>query len=300
MNTGERGGRIYFVTERLRIGEQESRLRGELVWDYLHCGSVEAMSDRHPFSPAQIHRILDEYGVIKSVGRNKSSLGLALYFFTRLVQTKLPLETLYHSYMTGRFRERISKSTLHRILYRIKQGLIHSYGTALVITPAGEPDLVLVGNDMTIPDSRIQKQQGALSTPMCYAQWGEQIEETVARVLQQEVLGRTVVNREFEDIFNRLSYQKITTLKIADVEADVWHLELPRIFIDRLSSPKLQNLRFVEVGELARQKPVNFLVRPGVVEMAAAYLSYVNYEGRQNFTWDCSLNEQLALLGSRG
>ena len=101
--------------------EREMMCEREVVAAYLEHGSVEELESATmyslPFSFASIHRILDRYGVIKAAGPNKP-ITETIGFFVKMIEKKVPLETLYRS-MPPRFAP--SMTTLHRIYRKVKE-----------------------------------------------------------------------------------------------------------------------------------------------------------------------------------
>ena len=274
------------------------QLERQFVIDYLGGSNVEKLIYSHPFREAEGYRLLDRWGVIKSAGRSHSPFGKALYFLTKMVLTKLPLELLYYRHMPASFRETISKSTLHRIARHARQGLTRTRGTALLISPEGDPTSLLVADDMTIPNPSVGKYYGALSYPMTYSVDGESPTTSIRRVLQQEVLTDLVLHRRFDLDSLAADPTPVGHMLVGDVDVAIHHLTLPWETLDHLSSFKLKNFRFLNISDMAALPPLDTTVRAGIPEIASAYSSFLHLHN-PSLTYVSQLNQQLALLASK-
>ncbi len=285
------------MIERSIPREHENKLEKDFISSYLAGESVESLVMRFPYSEAHGYRLLDKWGVIKSAGRSQSPFGKAVYFLTKLVETKLPLEQLYYRHMPPSIKEAISRSTLHRIARHARQGLTRTKGTALIATLENDPTQILVGQDISIPNPRVGKFFGALSYPMTYSVAGEAPQTAITRVLQQEVLSSSVLNRSFNLGLVNFDVQPMMNIIIADVDVSVYHIAIPTKLVDSLASSKLAHLRFAPVTEVATLPAVDSKVRAGVREIALGYLDYL-YQDQEYDSLICQLNTELALLGA--
>lgn len=284
--------------EKTKQSEQEINLEKDFIYQYLTGQSVESLIYNFPYSQAHGYRVLDKWGVIKSAGRSQSPFGKAMYFLVKLVQTKLPLEQLYYHHMPSSIREAVSSSTLHRIAQHARRGLTRTKGTALVVTPESDPTQILVGQDVSIPNPTLGKFYGALSYPMTYSVAGEAPTTSVARVLQQELLTRLVIDRKFKTDLVNFEQDPFMHINVGDVDVAAYHIVLPGELFDSISSAKLSNFCLMPASELAHTNAIDSKIRAGVTEIANGYLEYLYDEQRLLTPWTCELNKELAKLGA--
>src|SRR3990167_4843319 len=157
--------------------EKENRKNTEfefeqmIVAEYLKYGSVDELISANeyslPISFAGIHRIVDKWGIVKAAGPNKP-LTECISFFVRLVEEQIPLESLYKN-MPPSFTP--SMTTLHRIYRHVKEEIkkeienrsMRRYGTAVLLTPQGNPFCALVGRDTSPARPDVCKKFGSHS-----------------------------------------------------------------------------------------------------------------------------------------
>jgi len=251
--------------------EREQRFLAHLVAEYLKYGSVDEVYKNHkydiPISYPGFQRVLDKWGIVKAAGPN-SKLSEALSFFVHLAKEQIPLETLYKK-MPSSFQT--SMGTLHRILSYIKEGVTRRVGTALVITPYGKADYILVGNDVSTPRVELGKPFGSVSLPMGFSKKRDTKDKAILRVLQQEVFAKLAITQEmpmdiFKDVVDPFMY-----LDIADVRVSIYHLILPKELSSSksFSSFKLENHRFLSIGKIIKSDPAH--LRIGMVEAVMGY-----------------------------
>lgn len=255
--------------------EREIRFERFIITEYLKYGSVDELFKAHdyelPISYPGVHRLLDKWGIVKAAGPN-TRLSEALCFLSLLSSERIPLERLYRD-MPPSFKT--SMCTLHRILSCIRKKTIRRVGTALVLTPKESPNLILVGNDVSIPRLEVGKPFGSLSLPMGYSKRTENAEISILRVMQQEVFTREAVERslDFEGLIK--NPKPFMYLDIADVRVGVYHFALPENLAEgRFSSFKLSNHRYLHLSEIvsATQK-MNF--RAGIKEIGLGYQDHL-------------------------
>jgi hypothetical protein len=300
------------MTERLTLQtEFEPHLRDKLVAQYFQCDSVNEVMNRNPncgVSFADLHRELDKRGVVKKRGAKGSSLPYALFFFAQMVVSKLPLERLYREYMPPSFKEKVSTQTLHRIsqnLIRVgSEENIRRYGTALVITPEGNDNLVLVGNDVSPPNDKYGKKFGASTIPIGFTSRGKRRMGAV-RIFQQEVAALEAIEGllkpEGELASQIIPYESepFMQLDITDVRVNVFHIRLPREFTNAssFSSYKLKDYKWMDIGNVSRIDPDDPDFRAGVVDIVSTYESTLEIKTSDFPIMRTSfLNERLALL----
>lgn len=259
-----------------------------LVTEYFRHGSINKVYSSHhynlPISFAGYHRILTRFGVIKSAGPN-SRLSESLHLLSKLATYKIPLEKLYHHHAPQTIQ--ISTNTLHRILHYTRLGLTRRQGTALLITPVGQPDSFLTGLEKDTPNSSTGK-RGDLALPMGHSKTGEDPKDAIARVLQQEVFTDLVVNSMFPWELIPPHPKPIMYINIADIKVAVYHLEFPNIF--SYSSFKLSHLRYRNLVQMSQHN-----LRPGVLDICQTYLkSERDFEIITVPVYDSRLNLALA------
>ncbi len=287
---------------------REIELEKEVVTAYLEYGSVEELerATRYslPFSFASIHRILDKYGIIKAAGPNKP-ITEAIGFFVKMIEKKVPLETLYRS-MPPRFAP--SMTTLHRIYRKVKEEVkkeigerdMRRHGTAVLLHPAGEEYLALVGRDVSPARVDVGRSFGAHSFPMGFSKLGEPSRDSILRVLQKEAFSKQVLARNFPEEIIRESrdIKPFMYLDITDVRVAVYSLNLSVSLSDlsNFESFKLKNYEYIDLRDLAAIESINPSYRLGMVEIAKGYLDYIAAPNRLPSYVTSDLN--LALAGN--
>lgn len=263
------------MLDNLTPPEREQEFFKFCVEEYLKYGSVDEVFKRHqyslPISYPGFHRLIRNWGIIKAAGPN-SKLSEAVAFLTCLSQQNIPLEKLYRS-MPPSFQT--SMSTMHRILHHVKEGVTRRHGTALVITPLEDPNSVLVANDISNPRIDLGKPFGSVSLPMGYSKGGEEINESVMRVIQQEVFTKEAVDKKVPKIIPD-TITPFMYINIADVKVQAIHLTLPSklCLLDSFSSFKLENHKFVNINQVAEGDIFGEEFRSGVVEIVNGYKEY--------------------------
>jgi hypothetical protein len=191
-----------------------------------------------------------------------------------------------------------SMGTLHRILTYVREGTIRRVGTALVISPAGNPNLVLVGNDVATPRLYVGKPYGTVSLPMGYARRTESRERSLLRVLQQEVFTEEAIAQTLPAAQIVGKSRPFMFLDIADVRVSVYHLTLPNWLSEAgsFSSFKLKQHRYLHFRELIAG---GYNFRSGIREIGVGYKRFLE-EKKRDFieypVWERALlNVELAL-----
>lgn len=288
------------------LEEKEEAFNKFIIAEYLKYGSVDEVFKANdfslPISYAGVQRLLDRWGIVKAAGPN-TMLSESIGFLVRLVETKIPLESLYRRMPTS-FTP--SMTTLHRIYRNVKKDVrkeiekrdMRRVGTALIVTGETKRQ-ILIGHDVSTPRLDLGKAYGAVSLPMGFSKRTEARKDSVIRVLQQELFSQQTIDQsldlgEFADNPSPFGF-----IDIADVRVSVYHLELPEFILEKesFSSFKLKNYRFVNADEL-----INGILnlRQGVGEMALGYLKYLDAleeeETLDPIYINSNLNQKLALL----
>ncbi len=251
--------------------EKEQEFFKSVIREYLKYGSVDEIFKSHnyelPISYPGLHRLVDKWGIIKAAGPN-SKLSEAISFLHLLSIDPIPLERFYRS-IPPSFQ--ISLSTMHRILHNIKEGIVRRSGTALIMTPIGYPEAVLAGDDISTPRLNLGKPFGSVSLPMGFSRKNETAQESIMRVLQQEVFTELAVSQEMPDIIAE-NPQPFIYLDIADVKVAAYHLELPYELCDTrfFTSGKIINHRFLALSEIVKSTK-NDHYRQGVKEIGFGF-----------------------------
>ncbi len=277
--------------------EREMAFYESVVGEYLRYGSVDEVFKRHnwdlPISYPGFHKLLDSWGVVKSVGPN-NSMGEAIAFLEMLSREKIPLERLYKS-LPPSFQTSIA--TMYRILDCVKRGVARRYATCLVVTPFDDPDQILVAQDVSTPRFEFGKFYGALTLPMTFSKKNESYERSITRVLQQEVFSLDVVKKNF-------SYEKVhqgvelfCRFSLIDLSVSVYSVKLSREYSDLsgFSSFKLKDFNFMTSKNILEQK---HLFRAGVAEVVSVYKDILE-DVVEEFSYPINaisqLNQDLAL-----
>lgn len=279
-----------------RLSDREIEFYKPLIALYLKFGSVDQVFTRKHHNTGvsypHFHRVLNEWGIIKSAGP-QSHLAEAIFFLTTLAKDKLPLESLYKTMPASL---QISAATLHRILSYIKRGLTRRHGTALLVSPENNPNLILIGRDISTPRPELGKPFGSYSLPMTYAKGDESNHDSVLRTLQQEVAASLTLNRKFPQKFVPDNPKVNLTIDIADVRVRVYRLIIPDEMIEKLDSYKLADLTFTPLNQISQQTSFDSHYRAGVPEIAQAYLEIRDKNIATPPHYDSLLNRSLALL----
>lgn len=237
-----------------------------LVSEYFRLGSINKVFQEHkyylPISFAGFDRVLSKFGVIKSAGPN-SKISESLYLLSLLANYKIPLEKIYHRHAPRSVQ--VSTNTLHRILHYTRLGLTRRQGVALIISNSKDKNKILVGHDLSISNSSLGK-KGDLSLPMGHSKVGENVKDSIARVLQNEVFTDMVVNKTFPWSLIPEHIKPIMFINIADIKVAVYHLEISSNQ-RQFSSYKLSNIKFVSSELILKEKNV----RPGIKDILNNY-----------------------------
>lgn len=273
-----------------RVIDRRLEYEKDIVREYLTYGSVDAVLRETqfslPFSFAEIHRILDRWGVVKSAGPN-TPIAESIGFFVRLIEERVPLEDLYKR-TPPNFAT--SVATLHRIYRWAKEEIkkevqkrdMRRAGTALVVSPFGTPNLFVIARDVTPAKHEFKKLCGSVSFPMTFSKRGEARQTSVLRVLQQEVFSDRLIEdpNSFYTVVSPLvaGVSPFMFLDIADVRVAVYHVELPNELsgVGELSSPKLKDFKFVTVKQLKAMSEQKYSLRQGMLEIAGGYRKYLS------------------------
>ena len=284
------------MSERFRLSEREIEFYKPLIALYLKYGSVDQVFSSQYYNTGvsypHFHRILNEWGIIKSTGP-QSRFAEAIFFLTALAKDKLPLESLYKTMPPSL---QISAATLHRILSYIKRGLTRRHGTALLVSPESNPDLVLIGRDISTPRPELGKPFGSYSLPMTYAKGDESDHESVLRTIQQEVAASLTLNRKLSPNLIPEKPKVDLTIDIADVRVKAYRLTISDDIIEKLDSYKLSNLTFIPLEQVGHKSSLDSNFRAGVPEIAQAYLEIRDKSFATPPHYDSLLNRSLALL----
>ena len=265
------------VRERLN-----GQLRPEFLLEaYFRAGTVKGVLGHYkkeqppyglPISEVDYHRLLTREGVVKSAGRH-NELPYGLLVLEKLLEYAfMPVETFYREIVPLSIKEVISQSGLWRMVRAIKENTTRLHGTALVITPEGNRGQVLVARDMIVNRPELGK-PGDLTVPMTYSKWNEGEDIRIRRVIQQEMLTRVVIDRQFLSDLRQFKPERMGVLSVADVRAEVYHLVVPGEM--NFSSFKLDGHHFMRVADLVEQPPIGNGIRAGVVEMAQMYIGWL-------------------------
>ena len=285
------------MKEQVTPKEKEDAFNRFIVSEYLKYGSVDELFRRNdynlPISYPGVQRLLDKWGIVKAAGPN-TLLTEALIFLEELSLEQIPVERLYRR-MPPSFKA--SMGTMHRILSYIRSETIRRVGTALVMTPKDNPNLILVGNDVSpIIRTEVGKPYGSITFPMGYSKRLESPETSILRVLQQEVF--TVPTIEKEGVAQRVipeTPKPFMYLDIADVRVSVYQIILPEELSETRSftSFKIQNHKFLDTSDLGVKRKG---FRTGIVEIAQGYSRFLREGASAPIYSTAQINRKLALL----
>lgn len=242
-----------------------------LIEKYLYYGSVDLMFKHEevtPFSYSDVYRKLDEYGIVKSAGRH-TNLWECLDFFELYKLSKKPsIRRIYQSMPRG---IETSATTLHRILKSVKDGVLHRKATALIVK--NQSGSILVSKEMR------EDNFGKLTIPVTYSRLSESWQESVMRVLQQEVYPKSTSSGLFKggDARARMleSAKKFECFSLLDVELGVFEVSAhPTIYPESGRTTEHKFMQMDEIVSLDRS-----LFRPGVYELIS-FMSHTSHAQR--------------------
>jgi len=250
-----------------------------LVREYFKYGTVEEVFRVHryslPLSVATYHRVLDRWGVVKTVGPN-DKLTEALDFLNHLTQDSISLEDLYKK-IPLRFQTSIS--TLYRIVGYMKEGVTRRVGVGLVITPYNKPESMLIAHDISTPRLELGKFFNSISIPMGYARKRDSRKINVKRILQQEVFTEKVIDNTFPDGLINNELEPFMYLDIADVRVAIYKIQLTKELSKKaeFSSYKLSKFSIISIDEALS---LGKNARVGVKEAVLGYQKYLRLLGK--------------------
>lgn len=285
------------MKKQLTPKEKEDAFNRFIISEYLRYGSVDEVFRRNdynlPISYPGVQRLLDKWRIVKAAGPN-TLLTEALIFLEELSLEQIPVERLYRR-MPPSFKA--SMGTMHRILSYIRSETIRRVGTALLMTPSQNHNLILVGNDVSpIVRTDVGKPYGSITFPMGYSKRLEAPETSILRVLQQEVF--TLPTIEKKDVAQRVipdAPKPFMYLDIADVRVSVYQITLPEELSESKSftSFKIENHKFLDISDLATKRKG---FRTGIVEIALGYSSFLRGGASLPIYSTAQINRRLALL----
>ena len=277
----------------IKKGPTISEFETFLVSEYFRLGSINKVFQEHkynlPISFAGFDRLLSKYGVVKSAGPN-SKLSESLYVLSLLANYKIPLEKAYHQLAPKSIQ--VSTNTLHRVLHYTRLGLTRRQGVALIITPVGVPNKFLLGKDLSLTNSSLGN-KGDYSLPMGHSKIGESIQDSVARILQNEVFTNKVLTQNFPWTVIPSHIKPLMYINIADVQVSVYKLELP-VKMTKFSSFKLSNIKYTELDNLP-----NASFRPGIKDILYHYSMLQANKFAKTIVFDSELNERILALAKQ-
>ncbi len=269
----------------------EDNFKKNLVREYLKHESVDEVFKIHkfnlPISYSGYQRVLDKWGIIKSVGPN-SKISETLSFLYLLSKERIPLERLYKKIPIN-FETSIP--TLHRIVNYVKKGIIRRYATAIIITKNGNKNSILVGEDISTPKLSLGKKYGAISLPMGFSKKDESNKDSILRVLQKEVFTNLAVEKNIPNIipFDPRPFMQIDA---ADIRLSVYLIKLPKNLSNKksFSSYKLINFDFINIKKIKNENNL----RAGINEIINYYTDFL-YGKKKVFSQKANINKKLTL-----
>ena len=238
--------------------QNEKEFEKLLIGEYIRLGSIEQVFHTHkftlPISFASYHRLLNKKHIVKSAGPN-SKLSESLNFLSQLSDYKVPLERVYHKHAPTSMQ--VSTNTLHRMLHYIRLGLTRRRGTALLVSPESNLDTYLLAQDKSLTNSDLGR-AGDFSLPMSHSRGDEKANDSIARVLQQEMFSDETCEGSFPWDLLPKDPKPVMYINIADIKVSVYRLILPDGMKD-FSSFRLDNYSFFDQNTASKLK-----LRPGV------------------------------------
>lgn len=276
-------------TKKWALPEYEIEFRKGVVSEYLKYGSVDALMQANhydiPMSEMSIHRIISDWGIIKSAGPNGPFLE-TISFFVKLAEKRVPLEALYTRMPSSFTTAAIS---LHRSYRNLKENVkrkleerdLRRVATALVITREEDPKSVLVGFDVS-PRKELGKPYGSVSVPMGFSKRTEARRSSILRVLQQEVFMEKVIERAFPYEVLPESPKPFMYVDIADIRVAVYSIALPKTLVgaQSFSSHRLKKHQFLSLDEAALFGK-SHVFRVGLSEIFEGYQSFLRAKEEQ-------------------
>lgn len=264
---------LDFLTERKIWSERD------LICGYLGYESVGVLlgkfRDQIPYEHADIHRILNRYGIVKSAGPNREFSELLYFLGSVVAKTGFSLPEIYRT-LPKKFKT--SLETLTRVVREIKEGVTTRAGCALVISTDNNSDFILVGKDTGTERLNLGKPFGSASLPMGYAKRSEQASDSILRILQREVFTKQTICGTFPTWVVPDRPDPFMKIAIGNVLVSVFRLVLPKELCQEggFSSFKLIDHGFVEAKDLINDRLLRQKCRAGVFEIAREYRDKLN------------------------
>ncbi len=246
-----------------------------IIIAYLRGDSINEIVREHPTSPASIARLRRTFGITKRKPAQTGQLGHVLDCLQLFSNSQYSFHE-WHQRMKDRLRKirGLSDSSLRRSL----NGDL-GWGTALIISPPGNPNQVLVGHDHTVPSLLTGRSLGSLTVPATRSEdfKKEDVRTRIRRVLEQEALSDLVLTRQLPEIEVPPNFTPIAYIKVANFIVEVVSITLPPSLEEHLSSPKLSDLGFRDIAEITQTESGNgsgVVIRAGVIDMLRAYQGF--------------------------
>lgn len=264
--------------ERQPVLRVEDGFEAFIVEEYFKCGTAPGVLRRHGFgigmSDTGIQHVLNRFGVVKIAGRPGVSITESVLFFEAMLREGASVGGL-HSELAEHIDG--SESTYWRLFRHMKEGTTGRRGTALVITPYDNPELVLIGTDISPARPELGRPPNYTSYPMGFAGKVENAHTSVARILQHEVFTRKVIERGFPWEVIPPEPEPFMYVDIVDVQVATFHLRLPPGLCgtDNFESFKLVDYKFVPIQSIIKGV-AGLKLRVGMTEIARGYVDYLD------------------------
>ena len=256
-----------------KFPSSEHEIREHVALEYLRLGSVSKVlqyNEDIPYSESSIHRIVDEFGIVKFSGRHSAPMGDTLAFLQQYSIDTRGVERVVERTLPWNLQT--SDTTFYRVIKHIKKGVVRRNAAALVITPENGNNYVLVADDSTSLDKN--SKSSVLTLPSSFVGPKETDRNIVIGILQREVFANLTLAKTFpyEIVDSASQFMELT---IGDISLGVYHLPIASSYltIGSLSSPKLANHRFITPQQVFSGIHTN--LRLGSLEVAEGYVEYL-------------------------
>jgi hypothetical protein len=263
------------MLERL-LGKTERNVNPQkLILRYLASSSIEEANQGLPVNERVTNGIyenlLKEWGIVKYVGPDKQYPEI-LYLLSESIFNGISIDK---SYLKRPLSLEVTLDAVREVFDNIRDGRVLRTATALVLSPEGDPNKVVVGDDYSVPRAKVGKFLGSLTLPECFSKLTENLETSILRVLQREVFSDLAAEKVPLLDKVRISHAPIGFVIVADVKVTCLRGTIPTDLTGELSSPTILNLGCSHVEDVLALREGKF-IRAGLHETVAEYQRFLD------------------------
>lgn len=246
----------------------------KLILRYLAASSIgeanEGLSESEQIPEKLYKEILRKWGIVEYVGPDRQYPEI-LYLLSEMATRKISLGSVFvrRPLIFG-----VSVDSFEEVVKNIQRGIILRTGTALVLSPEGEPHSIVVGNDYSDPRGELGKNVGSLTVPECFSKLKEDQRISILRVFQREVFANLSAEGSFNLGMVSVEEAPIAYVDVADVRVTCYRGTIPKRLMGELSSPTIFDLKTRQLDEVLSLKRVG-TIRAGLPETIREYQRFL-------------------------